>query len=337
MIAYLGSKRTLLPLITEKVKAYSFMHDKSRIIDLFSGTSRVGNSLRGLGYYVQANDINTYAEVIGRCFIEATDTHLEQAKKVITELQNAPEIDGYFTETYCRRSRFFQEHNGRRIDGIRESIAALGLEPIVESIVLCSLLLACDRVTSTTGIQMAYLKGWSSRSYNRLELRIPDIHSKQIAGIVTRKDATEVRDDTDLVYADPPYNSHSYLGNYHIWESLVRWDKPEVYGIGCKRVDVKERKSVFNSKATFTASLETIVKNSSHTSKGLLLSFNNEGFLNREEIETILRRYTNRIEVTEIDYKRYVGAIIGGSNRLVEKVSEPTHLRNKEYLFSCLF
>ena len=46
-------------------------------------------------------------------------------------------------------------------------------------------------------------------------------------------------------------NQHSYRGNYHIWETLVRWDKPEVYGTACKRVDCRSYQSPFNSKRRF--------------------------------------------------------------------------------------
>ena len=34
--------------------------------------------------------------------------------------------------------------------------------------------------------------------------------------------------EADVAYIDPPYNQHSYLGNYHVWETLELWDKPEV-------------------------------------------------------------------------------------------------------------
>ncbi len=63
-------------------------------------------------------------------------------------------------------------------------------------------------------------------------------------------DAREVAKklSTDVAYLDPPYNQHKYLGNYHIWETLVRWVNPEMYGVTCKRVDVRERKSAFNKK-----------------------------------------------------------------------------------------
>ena len=40
----------------------------------------------------------------------------------LAELDAAPGVDGYFTETFCVQSRFFQPHNGARIDAIRDAI-----------------------------------------------------------------------------------------------------------------------------------------------------------------------------------------------------------------------
>ena len=150
------------------------------------------------------------------------------------------------------KSRFFQPKNGERIDAIREAIARRGLDPELEAVMLVSLMEAADRVDSTTGLQMAYLKEWAPRAHNDLELRLPDVlpraaHGKGCATCLDAQEAARTL-EADVAYLDPPYNQHSYLGNYHIWESLVRWDKPEVYGVACKRVDVKERRSIFNSR-----------------------------------------------------------------------------------------
>ena len=53
---------------------------------------------------------------------------------------------------------------------------------------LTSLLEAADRVDSTTGLQMAYLKAWAPRSYNELALRLPEPVAGP-AGTVSRLDA----------------------------------------------------------------------------------------------------------------------------------------------------
>jgi len=40
---------------------------------------------------------------------------------------------------------------------------------------LTSLIEAADRVDSTTGVQMAYVKQWAPRSAKPLELRVPEL------------------------------------------------------------------------------------------------------------------------------------------------------------------
>ena len=102
---------------------------------------------------------------------------------------------------------------------------------------------------------MAYLKDWAPRAFNDLELRLPRIlprarHGKGQAFCLDALEAAATL-EADIAYIDPPYNQHSYLANYHIWETLVRWDTPAHYGVACKRVDVRVRGSVFNSRPGF--------------------------------------------------------------------------------------
>ncbi len=336
MIKYLGSKRVLVPLILDVIRGSAGVRS---VLDLFSGTSRVGHALKAAGYRVIANDHNAYAATLARCYVQAdAEDVLDDAARLIREFNALKGSPGYFTETFCIKSRFFQPKNGERIDAIREAIADKGLEPELEAVVLVSLMEAADRVDSTTGLQMAYLKKWSSRSYNELDLRLPRILPRAIngKGLAADLDAFEAatRFRADLTYIDPPYNQHSYLGNYHIWESLVRWDKPEVYGVACKRVDVRERKSVFNSRRGSADAMRKLL--SVIRSPTLVISFNNEGFLSREEMEAMLQElYEGKgiVRTIERDFKRYVGAQIGIHDLQGKKVGSVSHLRNKEYLY----
>jgi adenine-specific DNA-methyltransferase len=134
----------------------------------------------------------------------------------------------------------------------------------------------------------------------------------------------------DLVYLDPPYNQHRYLGNYHVWESLVRWDKPAVYGTAMKRLDCKQYKSAFNSKRQIASALRALLERLD--TRYLLVSFNNEGYLSHAELYELLSS-RGEVAALEVDYKRYVGAQIGIYNPSGEKVGQVSHLRNREYLF----
>ncbi|MDP6933179.1 MAG: DNA adenine methylase [Myxococcota bacterium] len=332
MIKYLGSKRTLITTLTQLIQGLDRVHT---VIDLFSGTSRVGHALKASGYRVRANDHNAYAATLARCYVQAdADEHQTDAERLIREFNQLPGRDGYFTETFCRQSRFFQPANGARIDAIREAIAEKDLEPELEAIVLTSLLEAADRVDSTTGVQMAYLKQWAPRAHKPLELRVPAILPRAGAGKgeAHMLDALQAARclEGDLTYLDPPYNQHKYLGNYHVWETLVRWDAPEAYGTARKRVDCRERRSPFNSKPGCLPAFEQVV--GELHSPYLLVSFSNEGFIDREQMGRILSA-RGHVTVLERPYRRYVGAQIGIHDPRGRKVGEVSHLHNRERIF----
>ncbi len=336
MIKYIGSKRVLVPSILQAVNALGKV---TSVLDLFSGTSRVGHALKRAGFQVHSNDHNAYAAALATCYIQADfEDHRRHVPQLIAEFNSLPGRPGYFTATFCERSRFFQPANGARIDAIREAIAAKSLDPELEAIVLVALMEAADRVDSTTGVQMAYLKEWAPRSYHDIVLRVPDILPRPAPGKCSarRLDAMEAAASVvaDVAYIDPPYNQHSYLGNYHIWESLVLWDKPDVYGVACKRLDCRSRRSVFNSRRRFKAALHDLLR--SIRSKFVVISFNNEGYLSREDMERLLGDCYGKdaqVVVIENDHRRYVGARIGIYNPQGDKVGKVGHVRNKEYLY----
>ena len=329
MIKYIGSKRALLGHVTAAVAAA--LPEGGTVCDLFSGTARVGHALKKRGFRVWSNDHNAYAHALATCYVQADrDRWVEKAERVLAELRTAPPEAGWFTRAYCEQARFFHPDNGARIDAVRERIAAMALEPELEAIALVSLMEAADRVDSTAGLQMAYMKRWAPRALKPLELRLPELLPG--AGRATRADAVEIAPEVeaDLVYLDPPYNQHSYLGNYHCWESLVLWDKPETYGVANKRVDVRTRKSAFNSRPGIGPALDATI--AALKAPNLVVSFNDEGYLSREELVRMLSA-RGEVQVIEVARPRYVGARIGIHNPRGEKVGAVGRLRNVEYLF----
>ncbi|MBL4819050.1 MAG: DNA adenine methylase [Deltaproteobacteria bacterium] len=334
MIKYLGSKRQLIPQILKAV--HQANPGAKHIIDLFSGTSRVGHALKRSGFKVSANDHNTYAYWLAKCYVETDLLEVaSDARNWISKLNKLPGKEGYFTETFCLKSRFFHPKNGMRVDAIREVLANENLEPKLFAVLLVSLMEAADRVDSTCGIQMSYLKSWAPRALQDLGLRLPDLlpASEYGPGKAHCLDALEAAKqlEADVIYIDPPYNQHNYRRNYHIWETLALWDKPESYGIAAKRIDCKTHKSAFNLKTEFMAAFSELIANL--RAKTLIVSFNNEGFMSQPEMESLLAQ-RGKVSTTVIDYKRYVGAQIGIYNPKGERVGKVSHLKNKEFLYS---
>ncbi|CAN5145028.1 DNA adenine methylase [soil metagenome] len=333
MIKYLGSKRALLDPIRTAVA--SALPNGGSVCDLFSGSARVGHALKRTGLQVWSNDHNTYAHTLATAYVQADrETWHDRAAAVIAELSAVRPQDGWFTRAFCEDARYFHPDNGARIDAMRERIASMAMEPELEAIALVSLMEAADRVDSTAGVQMAYMKSWAPRALKPLALRMPDLLPAVAAGPcrATQADAldTAAAFDGDLVYLDPPYNQHSYLGNYHVWESLVLWDKPETYGIANKRIDVRTRKSAFNSKPGIGPALDAVI--AAIRAPNLIVSFNDEGYLSRAQLVEMLSA-RGHVQVVEIPRPRYVGARIGIHSPSGQKVGTVGRLRNVEYLF----
>ena len=330
MIKYLGSKRALMPILETLIDESS----SQTALDLFTGTTRVAQAMKRAGITVTAVDTASYSEVFAKTYIEldrrqANEAELSEAIQRLNSLDGKP---GYFTDTFCERASFFQAKNGVRIDAIRNQIEVEYQNSWMYQPLLASLISAADKVDSTTGVQMAYLKTWSRRSFADLELKVPELIDGP--GAAVRADANEAVEsipEVDLAYLDPPYNQHRYFGNYHIWETLVRWDEPDFYGVANKRVDTRSpaNKSLFNSKLTMPNALGDLI--SKVKAKTLLLSYNNESWLSRRELTDMCLKY-EAVQILDFDFKRYVGSQIGGYNQSGELVGKPGAKRNLEHV-----
>ncbi len=329
MIKYLGSKRRLVPVLAEVAR-----RARARTaLDLFTGTTRVAQAFKAEGAEVTAVDSTRCAAVLAACYV-ATDrdaVDLVALERAVAELNAVPGCRGYVTETFCERSRFFQPANGARIDAVRAAIDERYAGSWLEPVLLTSLLEAADRVDSTTGVQMAYVKQWADRSFRPLELRVPVLLAGP--GRAVRGDACAVAPGLghfDLAYLDPPYNQHRYDANYHIWETLVAWDSPDHYGVACKRTEIRlGERSAFNSRRTMPDALARVVRDVD--ARLLVLSYNDESWIELDALVEMCR-VRGHVEVLAFASNRYVGARIGIHNPAGERVGSVGRLRNLEYV-----
>jgi adenine-specific DNA-methyltransferase len=330
VIKYIGSKRVLVPVLGDLLA----LSGAKTALDLFTGTTRVAQEFKRRGAQVTAVDVARYSEVFTRCHIEtdAAAVDKDDLREALRYLSNLPGEPGYFTDTFCTQARYFQPFNGERVDAIRNALEIDFRGSSLFPILLTSLIDAADRVDSTAGVQMAYIKQWAPRSFNPLELREPELFIG--SGRAIRGDARQVVHDlpkVDLAYLDPPYNQHRYFTNYHIWETLVAWDAPEHYGVACKRVDSRDdfTKSVFNRTRDMPPALRQVVADVK--AEVVVVSYNNESWVSLEDLVDMCSAH-GHVGVLAFDSKRYVGAQIGIYNPSGEKVGKVSHLRNVEYI-----
>ena len=194
---------------------------------------------------------------------------------------------------------------------------------------------------------MAYVKQWAPRSFNAARAAGAGAarRARAAPSRATRSTLAPALGHFDLAYLDPPYNQHRYFTNYHVWETLVAWDAPEAYGVARKRVDARDpsTRSAFNSKRTMPAALASVVQ--SVDCDLLVLSYNDESWLDLEELEEMCAIQTRRdrrggrdaapawdVATLAFDSARYVGARIGIFDPSGRKVGRVSHLSNQELL-----
>jgi adenine-specific DNA-methyltransferase len=331
LIKYLGSKRRL---VGELGRLFS-QSGATTAVDLFTGTTRVAQEFCRRGGWVACVDTAAYSEVLAQCYVEldAAEVDPDEVADALARLSALPDRRGYVTEVFCEQARYFHPDNGVRIDAIRQGIDDLYGDHRLRPVLLTSLLEAADRVDSTLGLQMAYLKKWAPRALRPLRLTAPELTPG--TGRAIRGDALTLArelEPVDLAYLDPPYNQHRYFTNYHVWETLVRWDSPDYYGVACKRVDARDdhTRSPFNSKRTMPEALATVIAQAK--AETVVVSFSNEGFVPLPQLEEFCQARGNPVAVLAYDTKRYIGQRLGVFSPDGRRVGEAGPERNVEYL-----
>src|ERR1035441_5211294 len=84
VIKYLGSKRRLVPALTEMAVASGAV----TALDLFTGTTRVAQALKRLGIHTTAVDSSRAAHVLAQCYV-ATDPN--QTQSFLSEVSDRSE------------------------------------------------------------------------------------------------------------------------------------------------------------------------------------------------------------------------------------------------------
>ena len=324
-IKYAGSKLKIIPYI---VSLLSELKDVKTVLDGFSGTTRVSQAFAQLGYNTTASDISLWSNVVAHCFLKSSkkDSFYQE---IINHLNTLTGYDGWYTEHYgsdlFQAKRPFQAKNTRKLDVIRDEIENLNLEWTDKSVLLTSLIFALDKVDSTLGHYVSYLSKWSQRSNNDLFLELPkrfstnQTHHHVIIGDIFQ---TVSNNKYDFVYFDPPYGSNNekmppsrlrYASYYHIWTSIIKHDKPKIFGKANRREDTRDAvaASIFeefrkNKDGSFIAmqALDKLIQETN--AKYILLSYSSGGRATKKQLTDIIYKSGKMIKSIEINYKKNV-------------------------------
>lgn len=316
---YIGGKSELLDNIVGAIGS-----ENCSVIDIFAGSGAVSRRLAELGYHVISNDLLYFSYIVNRGLISyPSEPRFQglQIKNVVDYLNDITTIDAekskcfiwknYSLHDGCQRM-FFQEKNALRIDMIRQTIEMWFLEGSIteeEYIYLLSrLILAVPYVSNIAGVYAAYLKHWDQRSYKDLTLsHIEENNAIRKENTAYNLNYIELlqQASADVLYADPPYNSRQYLPNYHILETIARYDSPDIYGISGMRPYGGEQKSDFCSKSKVYEAFENLIR-LADVGK-IIISYNNEGLATSEKLTDLCTSYARpgSFELIQFPYRRY--------------------------------
>ena len=317
---YIGCKNRLASRILEIVESHADLAT-STVADLFMGTGIISYRLSERCHKVIANDLEPYSAIIGEAILRCPfSPHLSDR---IDQLNRLDPRDGLLSHHYsphagCERM-FFTPENARKADAIRQRIEEWKTADEITlseyRFLLASLLVSLDKVANTTSVYGAYLKSFKRSAQAPLLLsaihrdrdRCRD-HNEVRCGL-----AEEVDVDADITYLDPPYNQRSYSANYFVLNYVVAYD-PALVPRG-KTGIIGENTSQFCRRPRVREAFSDLLDNI--RSPLVVLSYNNEGLLGREELVALLQE---RGEVTlyTIPYPKY-RATKGAAAELVEE------------------
>ncbi|WP_120914933.1 DNA adenine methylase [Helicobacter pylori] len=228
---YIGSKTKLIEWVFGNLK----LNNIKSVCDIFAGSGVVAAQFATIPNIknIIINDILFSNEIIYHAFFMGQDADfkvLEELKEYYTQALKLEE--NYFSQHFS--DKFFSYKDCVKIGSIREHIESLNLDKLNKDILLTSLIYSMDKIANTVGHYEAYRKKEILQDRFIFELISPIKHDKNI--MIERKNANELAKTLkmDLVFIDPPYNSRQYSRFYHLYENLVQWKKPKLYGTALK-------------------------------------------------------------------------------------------------------
>ena len=291
---YIGCKAKLIDWIFELINKHT--HNVSSFCDIFAGTGVVAH--RALEQYSQVvvNDFLYSNNVMYQAFFGNDKWSESKVDHIISEFNtlNPKGLrDNYFSKNFG--DKFFDNDTAKIVGYIRAKLQQMSgnLTKKEFAILLASLIYSIDRRANTLGHFDAYIK----KTITPQPFEMHMIDAKSYPGVqIYQKDANKLAREihVDLTYIDPPYNSRQYSRFYHVYENLVQWKKPKLYGTALKPKE--ENMSEYCRNAALGAFTDLV---SNIDSRYLVVSYNNtyhskssssENKIKLEQLEDVLSK-----------------------------------------------
>ncbi|AQQ70388.1 Modification methylase FokI [Limihaloglobus sulfuriphilus] len=350
---FIGNKENLVETI------YSVISDKKisgdSFFDACAGTVSVARYFKNKDYRVVTSDLLYFSYVLQRAYIVNNSelsfskllNTIESKKQslfssplemVVNYLNHIKPIKGFVSVNYTPGGTdhldiprmYYSDYNGKKIDAIRIKIEYWKAEDLINEdeyyVLLACLIETVPFYANITGVYAAFCKKWDPRALKKIILRPIGLVLNHRNNESYNQDSASLLEhiDTDILYIDPPYNQRQYAPNYHILETIARYDQPNIRGVSGMR-NYRHQKSRFCNKNTALNELAYYAKKGNF--KTLILSYNSEGIMPEKDILSVLSDFGN-VELLEFDYLRYKSNN-GKSNRNKKYVKEQLYILRK--------
>ncbi len=260
LISIIGNKRSIgesLKLLFSQLKE---PRGETVFLDPFCGSGAVSRLARALGMRVKANDNQFFAYLVNYVYLTLTNTDLSNmfvemggvdAYYSLLNLEglyayNTPEplLGGYLSQHYApqddthydgqKERLFFTAANARFFDQVRNEVEKSLSDEAERGVVIASLLYEASRKANTLGSFTAYQKRFvteGSLARRRIVepplLRVPTLVDEPLLrGEVSLMNASDFLKGRsgDICYLDPPATVQQYGNNYHLLNTIAKWD-----------------------------------------------------------------------------------------------------------------
>ncbi|HBH46483.1 MAG: modification methylase [Candidatus Jacksonbacteria bacterium RIFOXYC2_FULL_44_29] len=348
---YIGSKLSLLEFLDESI---SKVIDKNCHVfcDLFAGTGIVGSYFKKKGYTVIANDIQYYSFVLNKQYIENHEhLNFQQLIKILPKLKNIEiaerknficdylsnlkGIKGFIFKNYCLggtqnkefQRQYFSDENGKRCDAIRTEIEKWKKEKLITNneyyFLLATLIETIDKRANTASVYGAFLKQLKKTAQTPLVLKPAELIINDQKHQVFNEDINELASKVagDILYLDPPYNHRQYATNYHLLETVAKYDNPKIHGKTGLR-EYEKQKSLYCSRTKVKKAFTNLILKAKV--KYIFLSYNNEGLMSLDDIKEIMSLRGKYGHFTK-EYNRFKADTSENRNYKAKKTVEYLH------------
>lgn len=320
---FIGCKNLLLHELERVVREN--VPEARSFCDIFAGSGAVARHFKKY-YQIMANDIMHFSYVLLRAAValnkmpefagftkdygQSPSVFFSALTPQIADLQTIPFIHENYSPASSLQRQYFTGANALKIDHIRQTLENLRCHGTLNEdeyyYLLASLIEAVPSVANIAGTFGAYLKHWDKRAFKQLELVNLPVEDNGQVNLCFNQDANDlIRSISgDILYLDPPYNKRQYGPNYHVLETISRYDYPEIYGKTGLR-PYHDTVSRYCQAKEVADAFADLIAHADFTH--IIVSYSSEGMMTEELIGRILCRYADpdSLKVYRVPYRRY--------------------------------